>query len=84
MTIFELLRKTVDEMEIINAAVNDSHDMTPEEVLKSVFGEIEFDGLSDVTKTKLNDLVEMYLGHVRAALECELESKMLDIRQLKS
>lgn len=80
---FELLKKTVAEMDSINSAIQDSYSMSPERVLEPVLGDIEFDELGPITQAKLTDLVTNYLMHIRAALENEMNDKALDIQQLK-
>jgi hypothetical protein len=83
-TTFELLKKTVGEMDVINGVIKDSFDVSTARALEPVLGEVDFDYLSSVNQAKLEELVGTFLAHVRNTLENELELKAMDIKQLKS
>lgn len=83
-TTFELLKKTVAEMDTINGAIKDSHDLTTARVLEPVLGEVDYSELSSISQAKLDELVDTFLAHVRNVFENELDSKAMDIKQLKS
>lgn len=83
-TTFELLKKTVGEMDAINGAIKDSYDISTVRALEPVLGEVDYDSLSSVNQAKLDELVGTFLAHVRNVFENELESKAMDIKQLKS
>lgn len=81
---FELLKELVSDIDNLRKIQRENEDLETSVALYPLISGADMESLSDETKSKLDKIAEAARMAVNAAIEEEINLKMLDIQQLNN